>query len=74
MERHIPEKKYQIFLFLLFNGKQRQSSFVSYSVQMENGQMFLQQLCTSGVSNSPTHSLCLPEQDAPVTEKTSGQS
>lgn len=44
------------------------NSFVSYSVQMENSQMFLQQLCISGVSNSPTHSLCLPEQDAPLTE------
>lgn len=44
------------------------NSFASYSVQMENSQMFLQQLCLSGVSNSPTHSLFLPEQDAPLTE------
>lgn len=32
-----------------FQWKLRQSSFVNYSVQMENGQMFLQQLCLSGV-------------------------
>lgn len=44
-----PEKKRQILLFFLYNGKLRQSSFVSYSLQMENDQMFLEQLCLSRI-------------------------
>lgn len=65
----IPEKKCQNLLFFLYNGKLRQSSFVSYSLQMENDQGFSQQLCLPGVWNSSTHALCLPEQDALLTER-----